>query len=368
MACLAVAMMMTGILGMSYYSAPPTTTTAIIAEIEDDGNSRQEFLRMNPTNSSLEGKSNHIMVSNHYQRDHRGKYYQGIHEIQQPMSTTNDTTLPIQQFSEEKGDLIMTKQKQRPNDVILATARTSAITDSISESDNTENDSDNNNHNNDDNHSDLFIDEPTQDLVAATSIQLNHQQQQLPTTPTTNGPKNPSEVLHLGYGISCTRRQLGIAGAVFNGVWGGSILAPMRWCKDNTSGVGYLISFGIGAAVVTTTLWILRLLFNTIYYYHGNPVVAYQALPSFHLPVMWLPGGTSGLLWSIGNFFSLISVFYLGEGVGYSVVQAGMLVSGLWGIFYFHEISGIETIAKWIASACITVCGIILLSYEHHKK
>ena len=45
-----------------------------------------------------------------------------------------------------------------------------------------------------------------------------------------------------------------------------------------------------------------------------------------------------------------------------------LAVSGLWGIFYFHEICGLETITKWIASASVTICGIILLSYEHHKK
>jgi hypothetical protein len=36
---------------------------------------------------------------------------------------------------------------------------------------------------------------------------------------------------------------------------------------------------------------------------------------------MWLQGCTSGLLWSIGNFFSVISVENLGEGIGYSVIQ-----------------------------------------------
>jgi len=87
---------------------------------------------------------------------------------------------------------------------------------------------------------------------------------------------------------------------------------------------GYLISFGIGAAIVTLGLWVLRF-GNNYWYYHGNFQLAYQALPSLHLRVMWCAGGTSGLLWSTGNFFSLISVYYLGEGVGYAVCQAGIL-------------------------------------------
>ena len=45
-----------------------------------------------------------------------------------------------------------------------------------------------------------------------------------------------------------------------------------------------------------------------------------------------------------------------------------ILVSGLWGIFYFHEVRGAETIAKWFMSALVTIFGILLLSYEHHAK
>lgn len=42
-----------------------------------------------------------------------------------------------------------------------------------------------------------------------------------------------------------------------------------------------------------------------------------------------------------------------------------LFVSGLWGVFYFREIKGTETIAKWFLSAAIAVAGIIWLSYEH---
>jgi glucose uptake protein GlcU len=69
---------------------------------------------------------------------------------------------------------------------------------------------------------------------------------------------------------------------------------------------------------------------------------------------------------SFGNFFSLISVFYLGEGVGYPLVQTSILISGLWGIFYFKEITGPSRISKWLASSLLTIFGILLLSYEHH--
>lgn len=96
-------------------------------------------------------------------------------------------------------------------------------------------------------------------------------------------------------------------------------------------------------------------------------MLAFRSLPSLHFQTLWLAGGTSGLLWSIGNFFSIISVHNLGEGVGYSVIQAAMIVSGLWGIFYFKEVVGTPLISKWFASAATTVTGILLLSYTHQR-
>mmetsp|Transcript_29532 Transcript_29532/g.41337 ORF Transcript_29532/g.41337 Transcript_29532/m.41337 type:complete len:245 (+) Transcript_29532:3-737(+) len=176
-----------------------------------------------------------------------------------------------------------------------------------------------------------------------------------------SGPHS-EDVLICGYKVS--KRKVGIAAAMYNGIWGGSIMVPMKYAGDETKGVGYVISFAIGASIITLFLWVLR------YIYHVSRtrsfVRAYKALPSFHIRVMWLAGGISGTLWSIGNFCSMISVEYLGEGVGYSVSQAGILVSGLWGICYFHEVVGAMTITKWFGSALVTIVGILFLSYEHH--
>lgn len=134
------------------------------------------------------------------------------------------------------------------------------------------------------------------------------------------------------WGRPWARRQVGIACSVFCGVWGGSIMAPEKLAKADASGVGYLISFGIGAVIVTTALWMARFSYHWARF--GSVSSAYQALPSFHFRVMWLPGCTAGTLWSIGNFFSLISVKYLGEGVGYSVTQSAMLGNSI-DCFYY---------------------------------
>lgn len=82
-------------------------------------------------------------------------------------------------------------------------------------------------------------------------------------------------------GIKWKRRTLGIMSAVFTGTYGGSILVPMKWAPDDAKGLGYLISFAIGASVVTLALWLFRYLY--LCHYHNSFSKAYYALPSFHI-------------------------------------------------------------------------------------
>ena len=53
----------------------------------------------------------------------------------------------------------------------------------------------------------------------------------------------------------------------------------------------------------------------------------------------------------------------LGQAVGYSASQAALLVSGMWGIFYYKEVTNSSIIIKWFLSAVVTVIGIFLLGY-----
>ncbi|KAL9185384.1 hypothetical protein ACHAXT_003161 [Thalassiosira profunda] len=181
-------------------------------------------------------------------------------------------------------------------------------------------------------------------------------------------PSQPLEIAHkrIGQGRSVlicgktySRRNLGLFSALMCGLWGGSCLVPMHYAKGDTSGLGYVISFSTGALVC---LWIMR-------YSHQlarlrSAREAFEVLPSFHCGVMWLPGATAGALWSLGNVGSIVAVQHLGQGVGYSASQAALLVSGIWGIFFYREVQKPAIIARWFASALVTIAGILLLGYE----
>ena len=91
---------------------------------------------------------------------------------------------------------------------------------------------------------------------------------------------------------------------------------------------------------------------------------AYRSMPVWHFSQLFVPGITAGVLLSISMFSSILAVTYLGQGIGNSVVQCKILVSGLWGIFWFGEIRGRWIITKWFTSAVLAVCGILWLRYE----
>mmetsp|Transcript_4814 Transcript_4814/g.6633 ORF Transcript_4814/g.6633 Transcript_4814/m.6633 type:complete len:414 (+) Transcript_4814:140-1381(+) len=166
--------------------------------------------------------------------------------------------------------------------------------------------------------------------------------------------------------FTVTKREMGIIAAVFNGLWGGTNLVPLHYAShEGFGGPMYVISFACGSMLVTIALWVIRFLFE-LYRLDGAVLKAFHALPPLHIRQMWIPGTLSGILWSAGNFMCIISVTFLGQGVGYSFTQASMLISGLWGIFYFHEI-GEDMINRWLASAVVALCGILWLSYEHSK-
>lgn len=148
---------------------------------------------------------------------------------------------------------------------------------------------------------------------------------------------------------------VGISAAVFNGLWGGSVLAPLSFKSNDISGIDYLLSFGIGVGIVTSFMWILYAALHRFYWH--------RPLPLFHIQQMLLPGSISGMLWCVGNLFSMLAIINLGQAIGYSSCQASMLISGLWGLLYYKEITGVNGVL-WSTMALLATSGIVCLAYE----
>lgn len=304
---------MIGLIGMSRYSAKPISSTTIIT---NDNNNHKTTIELVPTTSD----NTTITPTKTSIRKKKSVVHSSSFDIHDVRNDDSDdlTTVPLL-----KSSLETTKVDEMDNIVI-------------------DNDDDDNNDHHDSN-------------------------------------KSNNIVLFNGR-ISLTRRQLGILGAIFNGSWGGMNLIPLHYARkqnEHLTGAGYIISYVCGSMIIQILLWILLYLYYLLYkttttknntdqynHYYERMIDAYEMLPKFRNDLIG-PGILCGLLYSIGNFGSIIAVSYLGQGVGFSFCQMTLFVSGLWGIFYFKEITDHEYIYKWFLSAFIAVIGIIWLSYEH---
>lgn len=218
----------------------------------------------------------------------------------------------------------------------------------------------------------------------------------LETYPHSGAPPHSHKTIHIDppaflctdgkskeHALDIQQYNIGIFMAVLNGVLAATIMVPLHYAPPNaTRGIGFSMSFGIAAVLVVMALWVLRWLFYSAILLHresrqdqtalskGNMFLSsmhkgYRCLPSFHWRVMWRPGLLSGLLYSLGNLMGIISIQRLGNFMGYSLNQSSMIVSGLWGIFYYKEIAGTMHMLGFLFSVCIVFVGILLLGREH---
>jgi Transmembrane family, TMEM144 of transporters len=169
--------------------------------------------------------------------------------------------------------------------------------------------------------------------------------------------------------LPLTTRQWGILGAVINGAWGGMNLIPLHYAKEREglSGASYVVSFAGGAMIVNAAMFGVLVVYYVVA--EKEPwTAATGRLPKWHVRGMGGRGLLAGILYSIGNFSSIVAVTYLGQGTGYSACQMQLLVSGMWGVFYFREIKSTSTILKWFLSAATALVGILWLAYERESS
>ena len=202
-------------------------------------------------------------------------------------------------------------------------------------------------------------------------------------------PLEPEELLiHVPYFIgrfTVNKRQLGIALSVFNGLASGSSLLPLHKAKtEGFGGLAYIPSYGCGAMISNILVWLVFLVINFVRLQRvdqqqlqqregqgsaaGNLFAdikrSLETMPPFHFRELWFRGLLAGLLLSVAMFASIVATTYLGQGVGNSLVQSKILISGLWGICWYREISDPQAITKWFLSAGICIISIICLTYE----
>lgn len=122
----------------------------------------------------------------------------------------------------------------------------------------------------------------------------------------------------------------------------------------------WMVTFGLGALAAALVL----LVFSSLAAWARG-----GRAPRLHLRVMALPGMAAGLLWSVGNFSGLYAAkLEMASDHGDAVAMAQMMalqliVSGLWGILYYHEMGGRQA-QVWCGMAGFTLVAMVLLGGE----
>mmetsp|Transcript_24371 Transcript_24371/g.37546 ORF Transcript_24371/g.37546 Transcript_24371/m.37546 type:complete len:349 (+) Transcript_24371:328-1374(+) len=141
----------------------------------------------------------------------------------------------------------------------------------------------------------------------------------------------------------------GVLWACSVGFFGGSILVPLQYVPPQAQGLVFLPSFGIG------TMFLSPLVFYAHKFRTG-------ALPPLHAKQALGTGLASGLIWNTGNLLSILAIPSVGYGVAYPIMQCAILVSGMWGIYAFQEITDRKTILVFWGGGAILVLGGALLA------
>ena len=141
--------------------------------------------------------------------------------------------------------------------------------------------------------------------------------------------------------------------SVFLGLLNGSMLVPMQYVPPEDQGITYLYSFAIGVIIVTPVI---------VSIYFGIEYLRKRQVPKFHFKITVLPALLAGLLWNIGNYFSIYATIYLGLAVGFPLTQMALVVAGVWGMLIFKEIKKFSGILQFFLSAFVLLVGAFLLA------
>jgi len=161
-----------------------------------------------------------------------------------------------------------------------------------------------------------------------------------PLLASVQGVENRPNPLHAIFGVLC---------ALTLGVLNGSMMVPLNYAPKSSQGINYIVPFSIGVLLVTPV-------FSILYF------LIIRKIPQFHIRYALLPGMITGLLWQVGNFCSIYATLYLGLAIVFPLTQIALVVSGLWGIIAFKELSGTIPILTWAFSVLIILGGAVLLA------
>jgi glucose uptake protein GlcU len=133
----------------------------------------------------------------------------------------------------------------------------------------------------------------------------------------------------------------------------GSFMAPLELASRHVSSLQYFVSFGFGSMLISAGLLVLA---NLVWWLQGKPLAA------LHCQTVGPPALLTGLMWTGGYLASIKATEALGMAVAYPVIQAQLVVSSLWGILYYREVTTRASMYLLLLCTVSLAAGISVLS------
>lgn len=84
--------------------------------------------------------------------------------------------------------------------------------------------------------------------------------------------------------------------------------------------------------------------------------------PAARRSLLLLAGFAAGVNWNIANAAGILAIRYLGYALAYPIMQSGLFVGGLWGLYVFDEMKDRKARRIYWLSGLVLVAGVTCLA------
>eukprot|EP00470_Lotharella_oceanica_P009323 CAMPEP_0170185820 /NCGR_PEP_ID=MMETSP0040_2-20121228/37557_1 /TAXON_ID=641309 /ORGANISM="Lotharella oceanica, Strain CCMP622" /LENGTH=442 /DNA_ID=CAMNT_0010432349 /DNA_START=60 /DNA_END=1388 /DNA_ORIENTATION=+ len=144
--------------------------------------------------------------------------------------------------------------------------------------------------------------------------------------------------------VTAAAAAAGFGAGVMSGVFDGALMVPYKLHERRLAGpaglspkhtLAYLASFSVGSLLTTPVLIAVAAARES----KDELGSDWKGTFSRKLRRSAVPGGVTGVVWAMGNFLSVHASKHLGMSVGFPLVQTGILVAAVWGVFFFQDLN-----------------------------
>jgi len=147
---------------------------------------------------------------------------------------------------------------------------------------------------------------------------------------------------------------IGISYAITMGILNGSLWVPIQFFKvenlDLSETLSLFLPFGVIAIIASPIIASMFFLVK-------------RQVPQFKLRETFGWVFLSGMLWFLGAFCAVQSIYFVGLSLGGTLPNLALIINSIWGIFVFKEIKGKIRLIIWMQFLIIVLGGAIMLSF-----